>query len=88
MGLRWELLIGQTTETDEKRCQKPLELLMEVFLNIRKKEGFNIPHLVISVDNIEEAMKTVRENGGKNYCGASWAWKIDEIPGVGRYISV
>ena len=44
--------------------------------------------LVIAVANLEEAMKKVENTGGKVLGGASGPGKIDNIPGIGRYISI
>lgn len=80
-------LLAQTTETDENNMVKTPGAINGGFFDYADKEGFNIPHLVISVDNLEEAMKKVSDAGGKILGGASGPGKIDDIPGVGRYIS-
>lgn len=81
-------LMAQTTETDEQKMMpKNPGAINGGFFDYQEKEGFNIPHLVISVDNLEESMKKVEEAGGKILGGASGPGKIDDIPGVGRYIS-
>ena len=80
-------LLAQTTETDENQMVKTPGAINGGFFEYREKEGFNMPHIVISVDNLEESMKMVEGSGGKIIGGASGAGKIDDIPGVGRYIS-
>ena len=80
-------LIAQTTETDENMMIKTPGAINGGFFDYQEKEGFNIPHLVISVDNLEESMKMVEETGGKILGGASGPGKIDDISGIGRYIS-
>src|SRR5260221_5082624 len=80
-------LLAQTTETDEHSMVKTPGAINGGFFDYQEKEGFNIPHLVISVDNLEESMKKVEEAGGKILGGASGPEKIDDIPGIGRYIS-
>ena len=80
-------LLAQTTDTDENMMPKTPGAINGGFFDYQKKKGFNIPHLVISVDNLEEAMKKVEEAGGKILGGASGSGKIDDIPGVGRYVS-
>ena len=80
-------LLAGTTETDKNRMPKTPGAINGGFFDYQEKEGFNMPHLVISVDNLEEAMKKVEEAGGKLIGGASGPGKIDDIPGIGRYIS-
>ncbi len=80
-------LLANTTEVDENRMAKQPGAINGGFFDYQNKEGFNIPHLVISVDNLEEAMKKVETAGGKIIGGASGPGKIDDIPGIGRYIS-
>src|SRR5260221_9938185 len=80
-------LLANTTEVDEKRMPKQVGAINGGFFEYQDKVGFNVPHLVISVDNLEEAMEKVEEAGGKLLGGASGPGKIDDIPGIGRYIS-
>ncbi|HZE87802.1 MAG TPA: VOC family protein [Methylomirabilota bacterium] len=80
-------LLAQTTETDANNMVKTPGAINGGFFDYKEEEDFNMPHLVISVDNLEEAMKAVEEAGGKILGGASGPGKIDDIPGIGRYIS-
>src|SRR6185437_3292249 len=80
-------LLAGTTEVDEKNMPTRPGAINGGFFDYQEKEGFNIPHLVISVDNLEASMKKVEEAGGKILGGASGPGKIDDIPGIGRYIS-
>src|SRR5438876_164929 len=80
-------LLAGTTETDENRMPKTPGAINGGFFDYQDKEGFNMPHLVIAVDNLEESMKKVEEAGGKIIGGASGPGKIDDIQGIGRYIS-
>lgn len=80
-------LLAQTTETDENQMVKTPGTINGGFFDFRDEEGFNVPHLVISVDNLEESMKMVEEAGGRIIGGSSGQGKIDDIPGIGRYIS-
>ena len=80
-------LIAQTTETDENNMVKTPGAINGGFFEYKDESGFNIPHLVISVDNLEESMKMVEDAGGKIIGGVTGPGKIDDIPGVGRYIS-
>src|SRR5258708_23530618 len=78
-------LLANTTETDNKGMIKAPGAINGGFFDYQDKEGFNIPHLVISVDNLEESIMRVKEAGGKVLGGASGP--IDDIPGVGLYVS-
>ena len=80
-------LLANTTEVDENRMPTRAGAINGGFFDYQEKEGFNVPHLVIAVDNLEESMKKVEETGGKLIGGASGPGKIDDIPGIGRYIS-
>jgi uncharacterized protein len=80
-------LIAGTTEVDENRMPKTPGAINGGFFDYQDKPGFNVPHLVISVDNIEEAIKQVEEAGGKVLGGSKGPETIDDIPGIGRYVS-
>ena len=81
-------LLAATTETDkEKMMPKNPGAINGGFFEYQDKEGFNIPHLVISVDNLEDSMKKVETAGGKILGGSKGPGTIDDIPGVGRYVS-
>jgi predicted enzyme related to lactoylglutathione lyase len=82
-----DYLLAQTTETDENNMVKTPGAINGGFFEHQEKEGFNIPHLVISVDNLEESMKKVEDAGGKILGGVKGPGTIDDIPGVGRYVS-
>ncbi|HSW48062.1 MAG TPA: VOC family protein [Candidatus Saccharimonadales bacterium] len=82
-----DYLLAQTTETDDKNMVQTPGAINGGFFKYQDKAGFNVPHLVINVDNLEESMKKVEEAGGKIIGGASGPGKIDDIPGIGRYIS-
>ncbi len=82
-----DYLIAQTTETDENNMVTRPGAINGGFFGYKDETGFNMPHLVISVDNLEVAMEKVKENGGKIIGGASGPGKIDYIPGIGRYVS-
>ena len=80
-------LLAGTTETDENRMPKTPGAINGGFFKFQEKEGFNVPHIVISVDNLEESMEKVKAQGGKIIGGASGPDTVDDIPGIGRYIS-
>ncbi len=77
-------LIAQTAETDENNMVKTPGAINGGFWESQESAP---PHIVISVDNLEESIKKVEESGGKIIGGASGPGKIDDIPGVGRYTS-
>ena len=52
-----------------------------------KTENNKYPSVVIAVDDISAAMKTVEEAGGKILGGGFKAGEPDDIPGVGLYCS-
>jgi predicted enzyme related to lactoylglutathione lyase len=80
-----DYLIAQTAETDENNMVKTPGTINGGFWQTDKDN--ESPHVVISVDNLEESMKAVEEAGGKIIGGAKGPGKIDDIPGVGRHIS-
>jgi uncharacterized protein len=82
-----DYLLAGTTEVDEKNMMpKKPGAINGGFFDYQDKEGYNIPHLVISVDNIEASMKKVEEAGGKILKGMN-AKEIQDIPGIGKYVS-
>lgn len=80
-------LLAGTTDVDEKNMPKQPGAINGGFFVYQEKEGFNKPHIIISVDNLEDSMKKVENAGGKIIGGASGPGKIDDIPGIGRYVS-
>jgi predicted enzyme related to lactoylglutathione lyase len=80
-------VLAHTADTDENNMVTTPGTINGGFFDYKDEEGFNIPHLVISVDNLEESMKKVEEAGGKILEGMSDQGKIDDIPGIGRYVS-
>lgn len=82
-----QYLLAGTSEVDENNMVKAPGTINGGFFDYQDKEGFNVPHLVISVTNIEESMKKVEAAGGKVLGGAKGPGTIDDIPGIGRYVS-
>src|SRR4051812_24955565 len=66
-----DYLLAQTAETDEQNMVKTPGAINGGFFKYQDKVGFNMPHLVISVDNLEESMQKVTDSGGKVLGGAS-----------------
>ncbi len=77
-------VLAMTTQSDGKGPLKPGAINGGFF---ESKEENQPPHIVISVDDLKEAMKKVEEAGGKILGGASGPGKIDDIPGVGLYVT-
>lgn len=82
-----DYLLAHTADTDENNMVKVPGAINGGFFKYQDKEGFNIPHLVIAVDNLEDSMEKVKQSGGKIIGGASGPDTIDDIPGIGRYVS-
>ena len=74
-------LLAQTAETDKNNMVKTTGAINGGFFDYKNEEGFNAPHLVISVDNLEKGIKDVKKNGGKLFAD------VMDIPGIGKYIS-
>lgn len=82
-----DYLLAGTSEVDENNMVKKPGTINGGFFDYQDKEGFNVPHLVISVDNLEDSIKKVEAAGGKVLGGVKGPGTIDEIPGIGRYVS-
>jgi predicted enzyme related to lactoylglutathione lyase len=78
-------VVVNTAETDDKRMIKEPGRINGGFF--KKTPGHDTPTVVISVDNIQEAMKKVEASGGK-VVGGSKPGEPDEIPGIGLYIAI
>jgi len=76
-----DYILAQTTETDENRMPKNPGAINGVFFDYKDDDLNRAPHLVISVDDLDESIKAVKEAGGKVE-----GEKMD-IPGVGMYVS-
>lgn len=80
-------LLAHTAETDENNMVKQPGAINGGFFDYQDKVGFDVPHLVIAVDDIEQAIKDVEAAGGKVLGGIKGPGTIDDIPGIGRYVS-
>lgn len=76
--------VVMTTESDSKG-PKELGRINGGFYGKTKDNQY--PSVVISVDNIQEAMQKVKEAGG-TVVGGSKPGEPDNIPGVGIYVSI
>lgn len=74
-------VLAQTTETDENMMVKTPGTINGGFFEYKDDELNRSPHLVISVDNLDESIQAVTDSGGK-----VTGEKMD-IPGVGMYVS-
>jgi len=75
-----DYVTAATAETDEKRMVKTPGTINGGFFP-KKPDMPSEPSVVIAVENIKEAMKKVKDAGGK-VLGEPM-----EIPGVGQYVS-
>lgn len=73
-----------TTETEDNGFPKEPGRINGGFFEKTKNNQY--PSVVISVDDIKEAMKKVIEAGGK-VLGGQKPGEPDDIPGVGLYVS-
>jgi uncharacterized protein len=78
-------VVMSTTETDPKTQQATTPGAINGGL-FKKSEKNNLPSVVISVDDIQAAMKKVADAGGK-IIGGQTPGVPDEIPGIGLWIS-
>lgn len=74
-------LMAHTTETDANQMIKVPGAINGGFFDYQDKEGFNVPHLVLSVDDLEEGRKAVETAGG------SIIGEVMDIPNIGKYLS-
>ena len=73
-------LLATTTPSGEDGPKDP-GAINGGFFDKKDEEGFTSPHLVISVENLEESMEAVKSSGGE-IMGEPM-----DIPGVGKYVS-
>jgi predicted enzyme related to lactoylglutathione lyase len=75
------ILAGTTPVGKNQRPKNPGAINGGFFEYDPKKPGFQQPSVVISVDNLEKSMKTVKKAGGKVLD------KPIDIPGIGMFVS-
>jgi predicted enzyme related to lactoylglutathione lyase len=82
---------AQTTETDENRMVQTKGAINGGFYQKTDNPLSQAPSVVVSVDNIQDAMKAVEEAGGKILGGMNekgeHTLEPQMIPGVGLWIS-
>lgn len=76
-------IIVKTAETEGNGFPKKPGIINGGFF-VKSKDN-QYPSVVIAVDDIREAMKTVEKAGGKILGGGFKAGEPDDIPGVGLY---
>jgi|SRR5579885_1820185 len=74
-------VLAGTTETDANHMVVTPGAINGGFFDYKDDALNSAPHLVISVDNLEESMEKVKNGGGKI------AGELMDIPGIGRYVS-
>ena len=77
-----DYVLAQTTETDENKMVKTPGTINGGFFMYKDDDLNRAPHLVISVDDIDESIKKVQDAGGKI------EGEKMEIPGIGMYVSI
>ncbi len=76
-----DYLMAQTTETDTEGMVKTPGNINGGFFEYKDEEGYNAPHLVISVEDLNKSIEDVKAAGGEV------KGEIMDIPNVGKYIS-
>ncbi len=74
-------LIAQTTDTDQQGMVQTKGAINGGFFDFKDEDGFRVPHVVISVEDIAKSIEDVKSSGGQI------SGEIMDIPGVGKYIS-
>ncbi len=78
-----DYVVVQTTETDENRMvQTPGHINGGLFKRTKPEQ---VPSVVISVDDIHDAMEKVKAAGGTILGGQGGPDAPDDIPGIGLY---
>lgn len=75
-------VLATTTEVDEKGRPKTPGAINGGFYPVNPGTPLPPPHIVISVDDLKEAMKNVSSNGGTVH------GEPVEIPGIGHYVAI
>lgn len=78
-----DYVLATTTETDENRMVKKPGTINGGFFQKTKPDQY--PRITIAVNDIREAMKSVKAAGGKVLGGMQKPGEPDEIHGVGLY---
>lgn len=74
-------IVAQTAETDEQGMVKTPGTINGGFFDYKDNDLNRAPHLVISVDDIDESIQAIQDAGGKI------EGEKMKIPGIGMYVS-
>ncbi len=74
-------ILASTTETDENGMIKDPGRINGGFYQKMDDPAMNHPSVVIAVDDLNESMEKIKNNGGKVI------GEVQDIPGIGNYIS-
>ncbi len=74
-------VLAITTPTGEDSRPKDPGAINGGFFDYKDEPGFNAPHLVISVENLDKGIEDIKAAGGEI------VGKPMDIPGVGNYVS-
>ncbi len=74
-----DYLLANTTETDQNGMIKNPGAINGGFYQKSDQYG-TMPHIVISVNHLENSIKSVKKHGGKI------DGKIQDIPGIGKFV--
>lgn len=74
-------ILAGTTETDENHMVKTPGTINGGFFEHKNEDGFDAPHVVIQVEDLDESIEAVKNAGG-----IITSEKMP-IPGIGTYVS-
>lgn len=83
-----DYVVVETSETDENHMIKKPGNINGGFYKKTDDPISQHPSIVIAVDDINEAMKKVKEAGGTVIGGQYKKGEPDDIPGIGLYASI
>jgi predicted enzyme related to lactoylglutathione lyase len=83
-----EYVVVTTSETDENRMVKKPGTINGGFYKKTDDPISQYPSVVVAVDDINDAMKKVKDAGGKVIGGQKGDGTPDEIPGIGLFASI
>ena len=76
-----DYVLAQTAETDAQGMVQTPGTINGGFFEFKDEPGFNSPHVVISVEDINKSIADVKAAGGQVN------GEIMDIPGIGKYVS-
>lgn len=74
-------LVAQTAETDSNNMVQTPGTINGGFFDYKDEDGFRAPHVIISVDDLDQAMTDVKAAGGTINGNPM------DIPTIGKYVS-